>query len=167
MITPFIIPCSSADGNPGFGASSLNVSGGGKCRLKAGALAWWTRRMGKRSKTDGLLAGKRVENDLKVLRYLLENLDQVATGRLESPEKLAVFYAGYTAMRSLWEVKTKKGKLPRGDRKLDEELRNVPGCFIFRVNVEVSHSIGEHSKTLLRVTTFKFWAKTMIGLWGT
>ena len=76
-----------------------------------------------------------------------------------------VFYAGYTAMRSLWEVKTRKGKLSTGDAKLDDELKREPGKFIFRVDMEISHSIGEHTNTLLRVVTFKYWAKKFLGLW--
>ncbi len=68
-------------------------------------------------------------------------------------------------MRSLWDVKTRKGKLSTGDTKLDDELKRQPGKFIFRVDMEISHSIGEHTKTLLRVVTFKSWAKTLLGLW--
>jgi hypothetical protein len=123
--------------------------------------------MGKRDKTDAGLREKRVHNDLKVLRYLVKNVRELAVGRLESPQKLATFYAGYTAMRSLWDVKTNGGKLPTGDPELDEQLKKNSGCFIFRVNVEISHSIGEHSKTLLRVTTFRFWANRLLAIWDT
>ena len=122
--------------------------------------------MGKRNKTDANLVQKRTENDLKVIKYLVENIDELAKGRLESPQKLMVFYAGYTAMRSLWEAKTRKGKVSTGDTTFDDELKREPGKFIFRVDMEVSHSIGEHTKTLLRVTTFKYWGKKFLRLWG-
>ena len=122
--------------------------------------------MGVRGKTDSAVVDKRLQNDLKVLRYLLDNVQTLAVGKLESPEKLSMFYAGYTAMRSIWEVKRSRGEIPTGNPALDSELRNEPGRFIFRVNKEVSHSIGEHTKTLLRVTTFKYWAKLFLAEWG-
>ncbi len=121
--------------------------------------------MATRKKTDQKLSQKRTRNDVKVLRYLLDNIGELAQGRLESPQKLMVFYAGYTAMRSIWDAKTRGGKLPTGDAQLDAELRREPGKFVFRVDVEISHSIGEHTKTLLRVVTFKYWAKKCLGLW--
>lgn len=116
--------------------------------------------------TDSALTAKRVDNDIKVLRYLLNNIESVTPGDLESPQKLAAFYAGYTAIRSLWEVKTNRGKIPINNAKLDAEMRRDTGKFIFRVDVEVSHSIGEHTKTLLRVTTFRYWARQVLALWG-
>jgi len=116
--------------------------------------------------TDPNLVQKRTENDLKVIKYLVENIGELAKGQLESPQKLMVFYAGYTAMRSLWEVKTRKGKVSTGDATLDHELKREPGKFIFRVDKEVAHSIGEHTRTLLRVTTFKYWGKRFLRLWG-
>ena len=122
--------------------------------------------MPRRTKTDPTLRLKRVNRDIKVLKYLSENIDTLATGGLESPEKLTVFYAGYTAMRSIWEVKTDKGKKKTGDAKLDEEMKNETGKMIFRVNQEISHSIGNHSKTLLRIAPFKFWAKRVLRQWG-
>jgi len=64
-----------------------------------------------RTKTDRRIQAKRESNDLKVLKYLTNNVSTLAIGRLESPEKLTVFYAGYTAMRSLWEARTQKGKI--------------------------------------------------------
>ena len=122
--------------------------------------------MGNRTPTDPTVTAKRVKNDVKVLRHLLANLKSVTPGPLESPQKLVTFYAGYTAMRSLWEVKTNSGKLSTGDSVVDAEMRNAPGKLIFRVNMEVSHSLGEHTKTLLRVATFRHWAKKALALWG-
>ncbi|OHB66496.1 MAG: hypothetical protein A2V70_17935 [Planctomycetes bacterium RBG_13_63_9] len=121
--------------------------------------------MATRKKTDRKVTQKRLQNDVKVLRYLLDNISRLATGQLESPQKLMVFYAGYTAMRSLWDIKTDKGKLSTGDTELDDKLKRDPGKFIFRVNMEIAHSIGEHTQTLLRVATFKYWAKKFLGLW--
>jgi hypothetical protein len=123
--------------------------------------------MAVRSKTDPAVVQKRLQNDFKVLRYLLDNVQTLAVGKLESPAKLSLFYAGYTAMRSIWEVKTNRGTTSTGNAKLDSELQSDPGKFIFRVNMEISHSIGEHTKTLLRVTTFKHWAKLILAHWGT
>ncbi len=122
--------------------------------------------MPNRPKTDATLREKRVQNDLKVLRYLLKNIGRLATGRLESPAKLTMFYAGYTAMRSIWDARTRGGTDPTGDAQLNEELKNEPGKFIFRVNQEITHSIGQHTKTLLRVANFKYWAKRVLHVWG-
>jgi hypothetical protein len=119
-----------------------------------------------RVKTDAGIVARRVRNDLKVLKYLLEKVNDLAVGKLESPEKLVVFYAGYTAMRSIWDAKTRGGKHSTGNSKLDKELKNKTGRFIFRVNKEISHSIGEETKTLLRVVTFRFWAKRILEQWG-
>lgn len=116
--------------------------------------------------TDKRLQAKRIANDIKVLRYLITNVKSLAKGRKESPEKLVIFYAGYSAMRSLWEVKTNKGTISTGDAALDVELSREPGRFIFRVDVEVSHSIGNHTKTLLRVATFRYWGNKILALWA-
>ena len=122
--------------------------------------------MAQRKKGDDTLREERLEKDFKVLRYCLEHLDELAKGKLESPEKLMVFYAGYTAMRSIWEVKTKKGKYIPDDQKVAQALGNDdPDGLVFRTNTEVSHSIGRPSKPLLRVTTFRFWAKKILELW--
>jgi len=123
--------------------------------------------MAERKKTDHELREKRVQRDLKVLRYLYDNVGTMASGRLESPEKLVLFYAGYTAIRSIWDARTCGGKKPTGNRRLDEEMKNETGKLVFRVNMEVSHSIGKHSKTLLRVVTFKYWAKRVLKQWET
>lgn len=122
--------------------------------------------MGKREKQDQGLIDKRVANDLKVIRYLMDNVSHLASGQLESPAKLTVFYAGYTAMRSLWEVKTSKGERSTGDPKLDGIIKSEEGKLVFRINMEISHSLGVESKTLLRVVTFKFWAKHFLRVWG-
>jgi hypothetical protein len=119
-----------------------------------------------RQKKDAAIAAQRVRNDLKVLSHTLSNVRELATGKLESPEKLMVYYAGYTAMRSIWDAKTRGGKLSTGNADLDKELKNKEGRFIFRVNQEISHSIGDETKTLLRVVTFKYWAKLVLKQWG-
>jgi len=116
-------------------------------------------------RTKPAVTAKRIKNDVKVLKYLLANLKSVTTGRLESPQKLAAFYAGYTAMRSIWDAKTNNGNVSTGDPSLDAEMKNTPGKFIFRVNKEVSHSVGKHTKTLLRVATFRYWAEKVLAQW--
>jgi len=123
--------------------------------------------MADRRETDYELLEKRVQRDLQVLRYLYDNVAAMASGRLESPEKLVLFYAGFTAMRSIWDARTCKGTKSTGNPRLDEDMKNETGKLIFRVNMEISHSIGEHSKTLLRVTTFKYWAKRVLKQWET
>lgn len=122
--------------------------------------------MAPRTKSDPKIRDRRVANDIKVLQYLMDNLRSITPGSLESPQKLATFYAGYTAMRSLWDVKTHKGKRSTGDAALDGEMSRDPGKLIFRIDQEVSHSIGAHTKTLLRVSTFKYWGKKLLHLWG-
>ena len=124
--------------------------------------------MAKRPKTDPALAEERLKKDFKVLRYCLENLDKIATGgKLETPAKLMVFYAGYTAMRCIWEVKTNGGENIPNDPSLKAHLQKEdPDGLIFRTNMEISHSIGRPSKPLLRVVTFRFWAKKILQLWG-
>ena len=123
--------------------------------------------MADRRQTDHELREERVQRDLKVLRYLYDNVDTMASGRLESPEKLVLFYAGFTAMRSIWDARTCNGKKLTGNPRLDEDMKNETGNLIFRVNMEISHSIGEHSKTLLRKATFKYWAKRVLKQWET
>ena len=122
--------------------------------------------MAKRQRQDPSLIDKRTANDLKVIRYLLDNLGTLATGKSESPQKLAVFYAGYTAMRSLIEVKTRRQTVSTGDAELDSLLDSPEGQLIFRTNMEISHSLGIESKTLLRVITFRFWARHILRVWG-
>lgn len=63
--------------------------------------------MPKRNTQDQSLRKKRINDHIKVLRYLMDNLKESSTGKLESPQKLVIFYAGYIAMRRIWEIKTK------------------------------------------------------------
>ena len=122
--------------------------------------------MAKRAKGNDSLRNERLEKDFKVVRFCLDNLDELAKGKLESPEKLMVFYAGYTAMRSIWEIKTKHGNDIPDDPKVAQHLKkDDPDGLIFRTNTEVSHSIGRPSKPLLRVATFRFWAKKILEMW--
>jgi len=123
--------------------------------------------MGIRKKQDPNIMQVRVENDLRVIKYCRDNISTLGKGRLRSPSKLMVFYAGYTAMRSLWEVKTNRGDIPTGDPELEKDFKNPPAKFIFRVEKEIVHSIGEHSDTLLRVRKFKYWADKFLTLYGT
>ena len=122
--------------------------------------------MSGRKPTHPDITARRTANDIKVLKHIMKNLDTLATGRTESPQKLMVFYAAYTAMRSLWEVKTIHGKLPSGDQALDAYARTDPGHLIFRVEKEVAHSVGEPSKTLFRVSILKRWGRRFLRLWG-
>jgi hypothetical protein len=122
--------------------------------------------MSGRKPTNPGITARRTANDLKVLKHIMKNLDTLATGRTESPQKLMVFYAAYTAMRSLWEVKTNHGQQPSGDSALDGKGHAEPGHLVFRVNMEVAHSIGKETKTLLRVTILKYWGERILRLWG-
>jgi hypothetical protein len=67
--------------------------------------------MPRRQPPDAALRHKGIEDHAKVLRFLMdrENLKNTVTGRLESPQKLIVFLAGYIAMRRMREVKTNHG----------------------------------------------------------
>lgn len=121
--------------------------------------------MSGRKPTHPDITARRTANDIKVLKHIMKNLDTLATGRTESPQKLMVFYAAYTAMRSLWEVKTNHGQKPSGDSALDAKARTEPGHLVFRVNMEVAHSIGEATKTLLRVSILKYWGQKILRLW--
>jgi hypothetical protein len=70
-------------------------------------------------------------------------------------------------MRSIWEIKTDHGTNIPDDSKVKDKLqKDDSGGLIFRTNMEVSHSIGLATKPLLRVTTFRFWGKTILRLWG-
>jgi len=122
--------------------------------------------MSKRIPSDQAIKAKRIANDVKVIRHVLENLETLATGKLESAQKLMTFYAGYTAIRSLWDAKTRGGKVPIADPKLNAEMQRRGGKFIFRVDVEISHSIGEDTNTLLRVVTLRYWSRKALMLWG-
>ena len=116
-------------------------------------------------KQDQKLKDKRTRDDIKVLNYLMDknNRDKLATGRLESPQKLVVFYAGYIAMRRLWETKTNRGKLKTGDKELDA-AKNEPGSFIYRIEKEIAHPLGYQTSTLFKVTKFKYWGKKILAM---
>ena len=76
--------------------------------------------MADRKAQDPNLRAKRIKDHVKVLRFLLESLRSQVTGKLESPQKLAVFFAGYIAMRRMWEVNTESGKFKNGDAEIRE-----------------------------------------------
>ena len=124
--------------------------------------------MGKRSKQDEKLKEKRTRDDMKVLTHVMKKstLKRGATGKLESPQKVVIFYAGYIAMRRLWEAKTKpkKGKkrLKTGDPELDAD-KGVPE-FINRIDKEIAHPLGIPTNTLLKVAKFKYWGKKILAM---
>jgi len=107
---------------------------------------------------DAMLRQKRVEDHAKVLRFLMETdkLKNSATGRLESPQKLVVFFAGYIAMRRMWEVKTNHGDTPTGDKEIDKD-KNEPHSIMYRIDKEVAHPLGLRTSTLFRISKFKYW----------
>lgn len=86
------------------------------------------------------------------------------TGKLESPEKLVVFYAGYIAMRRLWEAKTEKGNLRTGDPELDKGKGGDDPEFIHRIDMEIAHPLGHPTNTLLKVRKFKYWGKKILAM---
>ncbi len=116
-----------------------------------------------RKPQDEKLKKKRIRDHIKVLAYLMDtdNLKNSATGRLESPQKLVIFYAGYIAMRRLWEIKTENGRKATGDPKLDVK-KNNPDSLIYRIDKEIAHPLGLPTPTLLRVLTFKYWGKKIL-----
>ena len=90
-----------------------------------------------------------------------DNLNNNATGRLESPQKLVVFFAGYIAMRRIWEVKTNHGEIRTGDHEIDRD-KNEPGSILYRIDKEVAHPLGLQTSTLFRVSKFKYWGRKFI-----
>ena len=84
-----------------------------------------------------------------------------ATGRLESPEKLAIFYAGYIAMGPLWETRTKNGRLKTNDAELDADKKDTKS-FIYRIDKEIAHALGLPTNTLLKVAKFKYWGNKIL-----
>jgi hypothetical protein len=116
-----------------------------------------------RPSQDRILKIKRLKDDVKVLTYLMDrsNLRNRATGRLESPQKLVIFYAGYIAMRRLWETKTEHGKISTGDPELDAD-KNDPNSLIYRIDKEIAHPLGFPTSTLLRVNKFMYWGRKII-----
>ena len=119
--------------------------------------------MSKREKQNQELKEKRTRDDIKVLTHLMNpsTLKSGAIGKLESPQKLVIFYAGYIAMRRLWETKTNNGELKTGDPELDA-AKNDPTSFIYRVDKEIAHAIGLPTSTLFKVAKFKFWGKKIL-----
>jgi hypothetical protein len=91
----------------------------------------------------------------------MDNLKNIATGRLESPQKMIVFFAGYIAMRRMWEVKTNHGETPTGDPEIDRD-KNEPGSILYRIDKEVAHPLGLETSTLFLVTKFKYWGRKFI-----
>ena len=101
------------------------------------------------------LRKQQLDNDLTVLRYCFENLDELAKGKLESPQKLVLFYAGYTAIRSLCDYARKQKTSLTGNSKLDKRIWDGVSRWIL-------HSTGANEKTILRVTTFRTWARKVL-----
>ena len=123
--------------------------------------------MPKRERQDARLRKKRIQDHAKVLRFLMDadNLKNSATGRLESPQKLVLFFAGYIAMRRMWEVKTNHGSSKTGDPELDRD-KNETDSIIYRIDKEVAHSLGLQTSTLFRITKFKYWGKKFLHACG-
>jgi len=118
--------------------------------------------MSERVPQDQELKKKCVNDHIKVLKYLMNTnvLKNSATGKLESPQKLVIFYAGYIAMRRIWELKTAGGKKKSGDFEIDENRNN--NSIIYRIDKEVAHPLGNRTDTLFRIKTFKYWAKKFL-----
>ena len=121
--------------------------------------------MSGRQKQDTRLRNKRIRDHAKVLTFLMDtnNLRNNATGRLESPQKLVIFYAGYIAMRRMWEVKTNHGKIRTGDQELDK-CKKDEDSIIYRIDNEVAHSLGYKTSTLFRIANFKYWGRKFLHL---
>ena len=121
--------------------------------------------MPSRQAQDYQLRDKRIQDHAKVLRFLMDtkNLRDTTTGKLESPQKLVTFYAGYIAMRRIWEVNTNHGTIPTGDREIDK-VKNPHDSIIYRIDKEVAHPLGFKTSTLFRISKFKFWGKKFLKL---
>jgi len=117
--------------------------------------------MADRKALDAKLRAKRIKDHVKVLRFLLQSLETQATGELESPQKLAVFFAGYIAMRRMWEVKTNHGRLETGDAEIDQG-KSDKHSIIYRIEKEVAHPLGLETSTLFRVANFRYWAEKFL-----
>jgi len=119
--------------------------------------------MSKRKAQDVRLRKKRIQDHAKVLRFLMDtnNLKDSAVGKLESPQKLVIFFAGYVAMRRMWEVKTNHGEIKTGDPDIDEN-KKANDSIIYRIDNEVAHPLGHETSTLFRITTFKFWGRKFL-----
>ena len=111
------------------------------------------------------LLRKRLQDHVNVLRFLLDNrnLKRLATGnRLGTPAKLVVYFAGYIAMRRMWDHATKRGRIKTGDPELDKDRRKDPTSIIYRIDKEVAHPLGLQTSTLFVVAKFKFWGKRFL-----
>ena len=119
--------------------------------------------MSRRNPQDAKLRQKRIQDNAKVLGFLMDtnNLEKSATGQLESPQKLVVFFAGYIAMRRMWEVKTNGGKSQTGDPDLDK-AKNRDDSIIYRIDKEVAHPLGLKTSTLFKIAKFKYWGKKFL-----
>ncbi len=80
-------------------------------------------------------------------------------------KKLIIFYAGYIAMRRLWETKTENGRLKTGDSELDAK-KSDPKSFLYRIDKEVAHPLGLPTSTLFRVVKFKYWGRKILAICG-
>lgn len=119
--------------------------------------------MSNRKTQNEKLRQKRIQDHVKVLRFLMDrgNLKKNAIGRLESPQKMVIFFAGYIAMRRMWEVKTNHGEVPTGDPELDKDKKDKDSI-IHRIDKEVAHSLGIETSTLFKVAKFRYWAKKFL-----
>lgn len=119
--------------------------------------------MPKRNAQDVKLQNKRIRDHVKVLEFLMntDNLKNSTTGKLESPQKLVVFYAGYIAMRRIWEDKSDHGRMLTGDAEIDQDKKR-PESIIYRIDMEVAHPLGYSTSTLFRVTKFKYWGRKFL-----
>lgn len=112
---------------------------------------------------DMTLQSKRRRDDVKVLAHLMNRrtLKGAATGRLESPQKLVIYYAGYVAMRRILETKSENGTPKTGDEELDLKSDD-PHSLIYRIDKEVAHPLGCQTSTLFRVAKFKYWGSKVL-----
>jgi len=119
--------------------------------------------MSKRSAQDTRLREKRIQDHAKVLQFLLDtnNLKNSAVGRLESPQKLVIFFAGYIAMRRMWEDKTNHGRIKTGDPDIDK-AKNAKDSIIYRIDKEVAHPLGHETSTLFRIKEFQSWGRKFL-----
>lgn len=118
-----------------------------------------------RQPQNASLRDKHIQDQAQVLRFLLDtnNLRDNATGKLESPQKLVIFFAGYIAMRRIWEVKTNHGTITTGDPDLDKD-KNHRDSIIYRIDKEVAHPLGLETSTLFRIAKFKYWGRKFLNL---
>ena len=114
------------------------------------------------------LRRKHMQDHIKVLKYLMDtnNLKNIATGRLESAQKLVIYFAGYIAMRRIWELKTNRGKIKTDDPELDVD-KNDKNSIIYRIDKEVAHPLGLETSTLFKITKFKYWGRKFLKLSNT